>query len=435
MVCRSVVCAELGFDKEAGPNTQLPKNRARQDMWYHIYEAQMQASAPFRAAALAALQMRSSLNGSANSPYVRQLMAALEMATRAKLTHVSQPFGITSVMVENREASVVEEVALDLPFGRMLHFRKDIDAPQPKVLIVAPLSGHFATLLRNTVKTMLQDHDVYITDWKNARDVPLVQGRFGFEEYVDYLIRMLEHLGPGAHLVAVCQPCVQAMVATAVMAAQKHPCEPRSLTLMAGPIDCRINPTAVNKLATDHPIEWFRNNLISTVPFPLPAWGRRVYPGFMQLTAFMAMNPERHMDAHKTLYKHLVEGEADEAEKIKTFYDEYFAVLDLTEEFYLETVAWVFQEMRLPLGRLKHHGEPVDCSKITRTALLTVEGERDDICAVGQTMAALDLCRGVPNSRKRHHLQTGVGHYGVFSGSRWAREVYPRVRAMIQLMS
>ena len=299
-------------------------------MWYHIYEAQMQASAPFRAAALAALQMRPALHGAADTPYARQLMAALEMATRAKLTHESQPFGIKSVTVENREALVAEETALDLPFGRMLHFRKDIDAPQPRVLIVAPLSGHFATLLRNTVKTMLQDHDVYITDWKNARNVPLAQGRFGFEEYVDYLIKMLEHLGPGTHLVAVCQPCVQAMVATAVMAASKNKCEPRSLTLMAGPIDCRINPTAVNNLATDHPIEWFRNNLISTVPFPLPAWGRRVYPGFMQLAAFISMNPERHLEQHKTLYRHLVEGEEDEAERIKTFYDEYFAVLDLT---------------------------------------------------------------------------------------------------------
>ncbi|MFT3722365.1 MAG: polyhydroxyalkanoate depolymerase [Hyphomonadaceae bacterium] len=403
-------------------------------MWYHIYEAQMQASAPFRAAALAALQMRSSLNGAADSPAARQVMAALEMATRAKLTHVSQPFGINSVMVENKEALVVEETALDLPFGRLLHFRKDIDAPQPKVLLVAPLSGHFATLLRNTVKTMLQDHDVYITDWKNAREVPLAQGRWGFEDYVDYLIKFLEHLGPGAHIVAVCQPCVQAMVATAVMSEQKHPCTPRSLTLMAGPIDCRINPTSVNTLATDHPIEWFRNNLISTVPFPLPGWGRRVYPGFMQLAAFMAMNPERHVDQHKALFRHLVEGEDDEAEKIKTFYDEYFAVLDLTEEFYLETVAWVFQEMRLPLGRLKHRGQVVDCSKITRTALLTVEGERDDICSVGQTSAAHELVTKLRPHLRSQHLQPGVGHYGVFSGRKWENQIYPTVRSVILSM-
>ena len=403
-------------------------------MWYHIYEAQMQASAPFRAAALAALQMRPALNGAGDSLGMRQMMAALEMASRAKLTHVSQPFGIKSVMVENRESLVVEEVAFDLPFGRLLHFRKDIDAPQPKVVIVAPLSGHFATLLRDTVKTMLQDHDVYITDWKNARDVPLVQGRFGFEDYVDYLIKFMEHLGPGAHIVAVCQPCVQALAATAVMSERKHPCTPASLTLMAGPIDCRINPTSVNKLATDHPIEWFKSNLISTVPFPLPGWGRRVYPGFMQLTAFMAMNPERHLEQHKTLFKHLVEGEDDEAEKIKTFYDEYFAVLDLSEEFYIETVAWVFQEMRLPTGRLKHRGELVDCTKITKTAILTVEGERDDICAVGQTAAAHELATKLRPHLRSHHLQPGVGHYGVFSGRKWQNQIYPTVRSVILSM-
>ena len=401
-------------------------------MWYHIYEAQMQASAPFRAAALAALKMRASLNGAANSPAARRVLAALEMASRAHLTHVSPPFNIATVKVENREVAVTEEVALNLPFGNLLHFRKDdIDAPQPRVLIVAPLSGHFATLLRHTVKTMLQDHDVYITDWKNPRTIPLAAGRFGFEDYVDYLIKMLEHLGPGAHMVAVCQPCVQAITATSIMAAAKNPCEPRSLTLMAGPIDCRINPTAVNNLATEHPIEWFRDNLISTIPFPLPGWGRRVYPGFMQLAAFMSMNPQRHIDAHKTLYRHLVDGNETEADKIKDFYDEYFAVLDLTEEFYLETVAWVFQEMRLPLGRLKHRGEPIDCSAIRRTALLTVEGERDDICSVGQTAAAHELVTKLRPHLRSQHLQPGVGHYGVFSGRRWETQIYPTVRSVI----
>jgi poly(3-hydroxybutyrate) depolymerase len=403
-------------------------------MWYHFYEAQMQASAPFRAAALSALKMRGSLNGAAESAIGRQVMATLEMASRATLTHTRLPFDIKSVKVENRDALVAEEVALNLPFGNLLHFRKDIDAPQPKVLIVAPLSGHFATLLRGTARTMLQDHDVYITDWKNARDIPLSAGRFGFEDYVDYLIKMLEHLGPGAHVVAVCQPCVQALVATAVMAEAKNKCVPASLTLMAGPIDCRINPTAVNDLATEHPIEWFRDNLISTVPFPLPAWGRRVYPGFMQLTAFMAMNPQRHMDAHKQLYRHLVDGDETEASVIKTFYDEYFAVLDLTEEFYIETVAWVFQEMRLPTGRLKHRGKPVNPAAIKRTALLTVEGERDDICSVGQTAAAHDLITSLPPHLRHHHLQAGVGHYGVFNGRKWDNQIYPTVRNVILSM-
>ena len=403
-------------------------------MWYHLYEAQLQASAPFRAAALAALRFRPALNGAGDSPAMRQMMAALEMASRARLTHVSQPFGISSVVVDGQEVAVREEIAHDLPFCRLLRFAKDTDAAQPKVIIVAPLSGHFATLLRNTVKTMAQDHDVYITDWKNARDVPLSQGRFGFEDYVDHLIACLEFLGPGAHVVAVCQPCVQAMAATAVMSERKHPCTPRSLTLMAGPIDCRINPTAVNRLATEKPIEWFRSNLISTVPYPLPGWGRRVYPGFLQLTAFMAMNPERHLDAHQSLFRHLVEGEDEEADRIKSFYDEYFAVLDLTEEFYLETVAWVFQEMRLPLGKLRHRGEPVDCSKITRTALLTVEGERDDICAVGQTAAAHELASRLRPHLRSHHLQPGVGHYGVFSGRKWEKFIYPTVRSVILSM-
>lgn len=403
-------------------------------MWYHLYEAQMRASAPFRAAALAALQMKGMMNGSADTPAGRALLAALEMASRTTLTHTRPPFEIDRVMVDNREAEVVEEVALALPFGDLLHFKKDIDAAQPRVLIVAPLSGHFATLLRGTVRTMLQDHDVYITDWRNARDVPLAEGRFGFEDYVDHLIRFLEHLGPGAHIVAVCQPCVQALVATSVMAEDKHPCTPASLTLMAGPIDCRIAPTQVNKLAMEHPIEWFKNNLISTVPFPLPGWGRRVYPGFMQVTAFVSMNPERHIDAHRNLYRHLVDGAVDEAQTIKTFYDEYFAVHDLAEDFYLETVQWVFQEMRLPRGELTYRGRKVDPSKIRKTALLTVEGERDDICSVGQTAAAHDLASNLRPHLRHHHLQAGVGHYGVFNGRRWEKEIYPTVKTVILSM-
>jgi polyhydroxyalkanoate depolymerase len=400
-------------------------------MLYHLYEAQMKASEPFRAAALAALRMRGQLNGSADTPIARQMMAMFEMASRTHLNHTRPPFDIDTVRVENRDAAVTEEVALHLPFCNLLHFRKDIQAPQPRVLLVAPLSGHFATLLRDTAQTLLQDHDVYITDWTNARDVPLSEGRFGFEDYVDYLIKFLEHLGPSAHVVAVCQPCVQAVAATAVMAEAKHPCEPKSLTLMAGPIDCRINPTSVNNLATEHPIEWFRNNLISTVPYGHPGAGRRVYPGFIQLSAFMAMNPQRHIEAHKDLYARLVEGDEQEAGRIKHFYDEYFAVLDLAEEFYLETVAWVFQEMRLPIGRLTHRGKPVDPSAIRRTALLTVEGEKDDICSVGQTAAAHDLITRLRPHMRHHHLQSGVGHYGVFSGRRWKTQIYPTVKAVI----
>jgi polyhydroxyalkanoate depolymerase len=400
-------------------------------MWYHLYEAQLQASAPFRAAAMG---MKNVLARSSGTTLERQVLATLEMAGRAKLTHRRPPFEIPSVRVGDAVARVTEEVALHLPFGDLLHFRKDIDAVQPRVLVVAPLSGHFATLLRGTVRTLLQDHDVYVTDWLNARDVALRYGRFGFEDYVDYLIRFLEHLGPGAHMVAVCQPCVQALSATAIMAADNHPCEPKSLTLMAGPIDCRINPTTVNDLATNNPIDWFRTNLISTVPFPHPGWGRRVYPGFIQLTAFMSMNPQRHLDQHQNLFSHLMSGAAEEAETIKTFYDEYFAVLDLTEEFYLETVEWVFQDMRLPTGRLLHRGETIDPSAIRRTAILTVEGENDDICSVGQTSAAHDLASRLPPHLRHHHLQAGVGHYGVFNGRKWESQIYPRVKSVILSM-
>jgi polyhydroxyalkanoate depolymerase len=299
------------------------------------------------------------------------------------------------------------------------------------VLVVAPLSGHFATLLRNTVRTLLPDHDVYITDWHNARDVAPVQGTFGFDDYVDYVIRFLEALGPGAHVVAVCQPCVQALAAVAVMAANRNRAQPSSMTLMAGPIDTRVNPTKVNKLAMSKSIGWFERNLIARVPRKYAGARRKVYPGFVQLTAFVSMNINRHYNAHQELYEHLSNGEHEKAQIIKTFYDEYFAVLDLPAEFYLETVRWVFQEARLPKGELTYKGEPVDLKAIRKTALLTVEGERDDICALGQTAAAHDLCTGLRPHLKRHHMQAGAGHYGVFSGKRWEGQIYPIVRNLI----
>ena len=290
---------------------------------------------------------------------------------------------------------VIEEVVDSTPFGSLLRFRKDTDVQGPRVLILAPLSGHFATLLTDTVETMLPDHDVYITDWANAREVPVSEGRFGFDEYVDHVVRFLNVLGPGAHLLAVCQPCVQALIVTAVMAESGDPCVPRTLTLMAGPIDTRINPTAVNDLATTRPIEWFEQNVISTVPWRFPGAGRRVYPGFMQLTAFLSMNMPRHIKSHFELYQNLADGNLEEAAATREFYDEYFAVLDLTAEFYLETVEKVFQTQDLARGVLQIHGRTVDPSAIRKTMLLTVEGERDDICSIGQTMAAHDLCSGL----------------------------------------
>ena len=358
--------------------------------------------------------------------------AAARMMMRAGLTHARPAYGIESVRVGNRETPVTEERVLATPFGTLLRFRKDIASEQPRVLVVAPLSGHFATLLRGTVRTLLADHDVYITDWHNARDVPVSAGRFGFDDYVAHLVQFLEAIGPGAHVVAVCQPCVQALAAAAVMAESRNAAHPASMTLMAGPVDTRVNPTKVNELATSRPIDWFEKNLIATVPRRHAGAGRRVYPGFMQVSAFMSMNAARHMHGHLDLYWHLADGEAAKAAQIETFYDEYFAVLDLPAEFYLETVKTVFQDATLARNRLTYRGAPIDTRAIRKTALMTVEGERDDICAVGQTMAAHDLCTGLKPFRKRHHLQAGVGHYGVFSGRKWEAQTYPLVRSFIQ---
>jgi len=398
-------------------------------MIYAAYQAQADLLEPLRVAAgFARLALAGPMvNGYAN-PALRHLVATYEMVERARLTHGRPPFGITSCEVGNRDVEVIEENTAVLPFGTLVRFRKDVDIAQPRVLVVAPLSGHFATLLVNTVKTLLPDHDVYITDWHNARDVPLKEGPFGFDDYVEHVIRFLEILGPGAHVLAVCQPCVQTLVATAVMAQQGNPATPSSMTLMAGPIDCRINPTKVNQLATSKPMAWFERNLIGTVPKGFAGVGRKVYPGFMQLTAFVSMNLMRHVKAHLELYNNLADGEFEKAASAKDFYDEYFAVLDLAAEFYLETVRYVFQEYRLPKGELTYRGQPIDFGAVRKTALLTVEGERDDICSIGQTVAAQDICYKLRPHRKRHHMQAGVGHYGVFSGRKWAGQVYPLVR-------
>ncbi len=399
-------------------------------MLYQAYQAHADLMVPVRAlASLAASRIAPPFTE--NLGIARNIMAACELIARAKLTHHRPPFGIDTVMVGNREVAVREEAAHVTPFGTLLHFKKDIDMAQPRVLLVAPLSGHFATLLRATVNTMLADHDVYITDWHNARDVALSEGGFGFDDFIQYLIDFLDTIGPGAHMVAVCQPCVAALVATAVMAQSQHAAQPRSITLMAGPIDTRVHPTKVNELATSKPISWFEQNLIAIVPMRYPGAFRRVYPGFVQLAAFMSMNIERHIKAHRELYENLRDGEIEKAKITKAFYDEYFAVLDLAAEFYLETVRLVFQEHALPLGKLKWRGERVEPRAIRRTMLLTVEGERDDICAVGQTMAAHELCSGLRPYMRRHHMQAGVGHYGVFSGQKWTGQIYPILRNVI----
>jgi len=401
-------------------------------MLYQAYQAHSDIMIPVRNWAGTALRtLGQPLTGMADNAALRNLTAAYELIARAGLTHARPAFGVDGVTVGNREIAVREHVALTTPFGTLLHFKKDVDTPQPRVLLVAPLSGHFSTLLRGTVRTMLPEHDVYITDWHNVRDVPLMHGRFGFDDYIAHLIRFLEAIGPGAHVVAVCQPCVAVLVATAVMAQASNAAQPRSMTLMAGPIDTRVNPTKVNALANSRPIEWFERNLIATVPLRYPGAFRRVYPGFVQLAAFMSMNVERHLKAHRELYDHLAKGEHEKAQVTKAFYDEYFAVLDLTAEFYLETVRLVFQDYALPTGKLEWQGGRVEPRAIKRTMLLTVEGERDDICAVGQTAAAHELCSGLRPYLKRHHMQAGVGHYGVFSGNRWTNQIYPLLKNVI----
>ncbi|WP_300397721.1 polyhydroxyalkanoate depolymerase [uncultured Sphingobium sp.] len=405
-------------------------------MLYSGYQAWNDMLAPARLGAEWALGLRKTMGPMAEWAMPRRMFALMDVFQGAKLTHKRPAYDINRVQSGNAQVAVREEVALDMPFGNLLHFVKDdVAVDQPRVLVVAPMSGHFSTLLRNTVETLLRDHDVYITDWKNARDVPLSAGRFGFDDYVDYVIRFLQELGEGAHLVSVCQPCVPAMAAVALMSEDQDKATPRSMTLMGGPIDPNAAPTAVNDLANEKPIKWFEENLISVVPFRYAGRGREVYPGFLQLSAFVSMNMARHGAQHRELYQLLADGKTEQADKIKTFYEEYFAVHDMTKEFYLETVDMVFQRTLLAKGELTVRGRKIDLGAIRKTALLTVEGERDDVCAVGQTSAAHALCTGLRPHLKRHHLQPGVGHYGVFSGSKWEKQVYPQVRNMILAMN
>jgi poly(3-hydroxybutyrate) depolymerase len=401
-------------------------------MLYQAYQMHADLVGPVRASARIANAALQRLKGAPLEPFsLRNLTATYTLLARTGLTHERPPFDIRSVMVGNREVEVSEEVAKVAPFCTLLHFKKDIATVQPRVLLVAPMSGHFATLLRGTIETLLSEHDVYITDWHNARNVALRHGRFDFDSFVAYLIDFLEAIGPGAHIVAVCQPCVAALAAVAVMAEARNAAQPRSMTLMAGPIDARVSPTRVNQLATSRPIEWFEYNLIARVPLRYRGAMRRVYPGFVQLAAFMSMNIQRHVKAHLELHDHLRKGEIDKAEATQTFYDEYFAVTDLPAEFYLETVRRVFQEYALAQGKLEWRGRKVDPRAIKRTALFTVEGEKDDICAVGQTLAAQDLCTSLRPYMRRHYVQAGVGHYGVFNGRHWAKEIYPMLRNVI----
>lgn len=359
------------------------------------------------------------------------MASALDVFSHASAPRGKPVFGLHETEVDGKTVTVKTRVSCRKPFGQLKHFRKEGVTGQPKLLIVAPMSGHFATLLRGTVERMLPDHDVWITDWRDAKNVSLADGHFDLDSYIDYLFDFLDHIGPNTHMLAVCQPSVPCLAATAIMNAEKNPNRPATLTMMGGPIDTREAPTSVNTLATQRPHAWFQQNAIATVPIYYPGAGRKVYPGFLQLTGFMAMNLGNHMISHWEMFKHLVEGDGESADATKDFYDEYRSVADMTAEFYLQTVDVVFQRHLLPRGEFTHHGEKVDVAAITDTALLAIEGERDDISGLGQTKAALTLAKKLAKSKKKYHMAPNVGHYGIFNGRKWRDEIAPVVDAWI----
>ncbi len=402
-------------------------------MFYQLYELNHAAMAPFRASAdVMRLAYRSPLNPLSHTVLGRTLAAGFEVFERVTRRYGKPEFGLPTTTVEGQMVTVTEEIVWKKPFCNLIHFKRDLPPSVeqgPRILIVAPMSGHYATLLRGTVEALIQSADVYITDWIDARTVPLTDGNFDLDDYIDYVIEILHHLGKGTNVVAVCQPSVPVLAAVSVMEANDDPLSPASMTLMGGPIDTRINPTAVNELAQNKPLDWFRDNVIMNVPWPQPGFMRAVYPGFLQLSGFMSMNLDRHMIAHKDFYMHLVKNDGDSAEKHRDFYDEYLAVMDLTAEFYLQTVDTVFIRHALPKGDMTHRGNPVNPTAIRNVALLTVEGENDDISGVGQTKAAQTLCVNIPENMRMHYMQPDVGHYGVFNGSRFRREIAPRIIA------
>ncbi len=365
-------------------------------------------------------------------PPVRVLAAAAELVERATADYPKPAFGLDRTLVEGREVEVREQLVHETPFCRLIHFERDVSRDDPRVLIVAPLSGHHATLLRETVRELLPDHDVYITDWVDARLVPLAAGQFDLADYVDLVMAHLRELGPGVHIISVCQPAVPVLIATAMLAEAGDPAQPASVVLISGPVDTRVNPSPVNQFARVHSLRSLENLVVHRVPVGHPGSGRRVYPGILQLWSFMSLDPHRHVDAHVGLFKDLVKGERESAEKHRKFYDEYFSVMDLPAEFYLETVNHVFHRHTLPEGRMLHRGTPVRLDAIRRTALMTVEGNEDDITTPGQTYAAHGLLTGVPATWKEHHLQEGAGHYGTFSGRRFRERIAPRIRTFFR---
>ncbi len=401
-------------------------------MLYDAYEVQRSLLAGAgRAASMGAGWLQNPVNPWGYGAMGPIVAASLDVFAHAAAPRGKPEFGIKEVAVGRKLVAVSEEIVLTKPFGRLKHFKKDGVEDQPKLLIVAPMSGHFATLLRGTVERMLPKHDVFITDWHDAKMVPIEQGGFDLDDYVDYLIEFIEAIGPDAHMLAVCQPAVPAFAAVALMNGDKHPATPKSLTMMGGPIDPRKAPTAVNTLATERPHSWFQRNVIATVPMIYPGTGRKVYPGFLQLAGFMTMNLGSHLVSHWEMFKHLVVGDEESADSTRDFYDEYRSVADMAGEFYLQTIDVVFQRHLLPKGEMMHRGRKVDPAAITRTALLAIEGERDDISGLGQTKAALDLATKLKAGKKVYYMAKEVGHYGIFNGRKWREKIAPTVEKFI----
>jgi poly(3-hydroxybutyrate) depolymerase len=405
-------------------------------LYYSFYELNRAATAPMRAMAEATKNIYANpLNPIAATPIGRSIAAACEVFERSTRRYSKPAFGLDDTEIDGKTVPLTEKIIWSRAFCNLIHFERALPksrAKDPTILIVAPMSGHYATLLRGTVEALLPHGEIYITDWVDARNVPVTAGSFDLDDYIDYVKDMVRALGPNTHVIAVCQPSVPVLAAVAVMAAANDPLQPASMTLMGGPIDTRKNPTAVNRLAEGKTLDWFRTKVIMSVPWPNPGFTRAVYPGFMQLSGFMTMNLDRHVTAHNEFFQHLVQGDGDSAEKHRDFYDEYMAVMDLTAEFYLQTVDTVFIKQALPKGLMMHRAEKVDPSLILKTALLTVEGENDDISGVGQTEAAQTLCSSLPDDMREHYLQPKVGHYGVFNGSRFRAEIAPRIVAFVK---
>ncbi len=408
---------------------------------YAAVDTAKRSAQPFRAFAdMSAKMLRDPVNPFADTDVGRTWAAAFDVFESLTRTYQKPAFNLAPLKVYGQPVGVTETVVWSKPFCNLVHFAKDAEVypklrkkfPHPKVLIVAPLSGHYATLLRGTVEAMLPEHDVYISDWIDAREVALSAGRFGLDDYVTYVMEMLRFLGPGTHLLAVCQPGPACLAAAALLHEDKDKAAPRSVTIMGSPIDARRSPTEPNRLSEKRPYKWFERNMIHTVPLPYPGFGRKVYPGFLQLTAFINMNRDRHTNAQYDFFNNLVKGDGDSVQKHRDFYDEYLAVLDLPAEFYLETIDRVFQRFELAKGEFHVHGRLVKPGAIKDMGLMTVEGENDDISGIGQTQAAHDLCTGLAANRKIDYIQPGVGHYGVFNGTRWRTEIQPRVRDFIR---